>query len=136
VAAPDGDVWLETSGTSVMRTASPREFGGSGGEWSPEALLVGAVADCFVLTFRAIAAASQLRWLKVACEATGTLDRVEGGFEFVWLRVSVRLTLLDAADAERARRLAEKADHACLIARSLKAPVEFEMQIEPAPVTV
>jgi hypothetical protein len=38
---------------------------------------VAAVADCFALTFRAVAKASQLQWTKLLCDADGTLDRSE-----------------------------------------------------------
>ena len=40
-------------------SAPPENFDGPGNLWSPETLLVAAVADCFALTFRAIAKASQ-----------------------------------------------------------------------------
>jgi hypothetical protein len=33
----------------------PREFDGRGNQWSPESLLAAALADCFVLSFRAVA---------------------------------------------------------------------------------
>ena len=128
-ASAGSEVWLETPGAAQLKTASPKEFGGPGGDWTPEALLVGAVADCFVLTFQALASASRLRWLHIACSATGTLDRVEGGFEFVWLHLHARVTIVDAADEARTRRLTEKADHACLVARSLKTPVQLEVEI-------
>jgi organic hydroperoxide reductase OsmC/OhrA len=32
------------------------QLGGPGGQWSPETLLVAAAAECFILTFRAVAA--------------------------------------------------------------------------------
>ena len=48
-----GDVELSADGLTTLRSASPAEFDGPGGRWSPETLLVGAVADCFILTFRA-----------------------------------------------------------------------------------
>jgi len=50
---------------------------GPGDRWSPETLLVGALADCFILTFRAVANASSLPWIRLRCEAEGVLDRVE-----------------------------------------------------------
>jgi organic hydroperoxide reductase OsmC/OhrA len=43
---------------SAMETAAPPEFGGPRGLWSPETLLSASVADCFVLTFRAIVRAA------------------------------------------------------------------------------
>ena len=45
-----------------LETAPPPEFDGPGGLWSPENLLCAAVADCFILTFRAIASFSRLSW--------------------------------------------------------------------------
>jgi organic hydroperoxide reductase OsmC/OhrA len=59
-------------------SAPPENFDGPGNLWSPETLLVAAVADCFALTFREVAKASQLRWTKLLCDADGTLDRSEG----------------------------------------------------------
>ncbi len=56
---PDGDVPLSTEGVRIIESAPPKEFDGPGNQWSPEALLTAAVADCFVLSFRAIAAASK-----------------------------------------------------------------------------
>ncbi|WP_410959978.1 OsmC family protein, partial [Salmonella sp. SAL4434] len=57
-----GDVELIAAGLPPLRSESPAEFDGPGDRWSPETLLVGAVADCFLLTFRAIARASKLSW--------------------------------------------------------------------------
>ena len=72
-----GDVELTAERLTVLQSAPPAEFDGPGDRWSPETLLVGAVADCFILTFRAIAAASRLSWTSLDCEVTGTLDRVD-----------------------------------------------------------
>ena len=40
-------------------SSEPVQFGGPGGHWSPEELLMAAVADSFVLTFRAVAQADE-----------------------------------------------------------------------------
>ena len=50
-----GDVELTAERLTMLRSASPAEFDGPGDRWSPETLLVGAVGDCFILTFRAVA---------------------------------------------------------------------------------
>ena len=70
-----GDVELTAERLTMLQSASPAEFDGPGDRWSPETLLVGAVADCFILTFRAIAKASRLSWISLDCDVTGTLDR-------------------------------------------------------------
>ena len=56
-------VQISSEGLSPLRSMPPKEFDGPGDLWSPESLLVAAVADCFILTFRAIARASQVNWL-------------------------------------------------------------------------
>jgi organic hydroperoxide reductase OsmC/OhrA len=57
-AGEEGSVEITSPGLSTLVSAPPVEFGGPGDLWSPETLIVAAVADCFVFTFRAIAAAS------------------------------------------------------------------------------
>ena len=49
-AGTEGDVVLSGAGLETLQTAAPSEFDGLGNRWSPEALLVGAIAGCFVLT--------------------------------------------------------------------------------------
>ena len=56
------NVTLSSCGLQDLETAGPPEYGGPGDLWSPETLLVGAIANCFILSFRAIARAGRLEW--------------------------------------------------------------------------
>jgi organic hydroperoxide reductase OsmC/OhrA len=76
-ARAEGDVSLEGERLPTIPSAPPTEFGGPGDRWSPETLLVAAVADCFVLTFRGIAGLSRFSWSALECHVTGTVERVE-----------------------------------------------------------
>jgi len=114
-----GTVALSAAGLPSLQTAPPAEFDGPGDQWSPETLLVGAVADCFILTFRAIARASSLSWTDLRCDAVGTLDRVEGATRFTQLEMHAHLTVPAGVDTGKARRLLEKAEKTCLITNSL-----------------
>ena len=49
-ADPEGDVPVDSAGLPTLTTAPPAEFDGPGDRWSPETLLVAAVADCFLLS--------------------------------------------------------------------------------------
>ena len=118
-AGPEGAVLVTSEGLVPLTTAPPLEFGGPGDKWSPETLLVGAAADCFVLTFRAIAAASKLAWTHLECDAEGVLERVDGVARFNRLDLRARLVLPGDGDEERARRLLEKAEKNCLVTNSL-----------------
>ena len=118
-AAAEGSVAIASEGLPSLATAPPPQYGGPGGEWSPETLLVAAAADCFILTFRAIAAASKLSWRDVECSAEGLLDRADGVVRFTELRLHARLALPPGGNVERATRLLEKAEKGCLVTNSL-----------------
>lgn len=126
---PGGSVAVSSAGLPDIPTAPPAEFDGPGDVWSPETLLCAAVADCFMLTFRAIARASKLEWSDLSCRVEGVLERVEGVSQFIRYTTYATLTIAPAADASRARTLLEKAEHACLVANSLKGERMLEAQI-------
>ena len=118
---PDGDVPLSMDGVRVIESAPPKEFDGPGNQWSPEGLLTAAVADCFMLSFRAISAASKYPWVSLEARTEGTLDRVEGKMRFTRFDTHAKLHVPEGADIERAKKLLEKAEHACLVANSLNS---------------
>lgn len=126
----NGDVELTAEGLPPLRSASPPEFDGPGGRWSPETLLVGAVADCFILTFRAIAKASKLSWTSLACEVTGKLDRIERVTQFTHLDITARLRVPPGVDAALAQHALEKAERNCLVSSSLKASIVLVATVE------
>jgi organic hydroperoxide reductase OsmC/OhrA len=127
-----GDIELSAEGLSTLRSASPAEFDGPGDRWSPETLLVGAVADCFILTFRAVARAAALSWISLECDVTGTLDRVERVPQFTRVDIAAHLVVPRGEDAERARRALEKTERACLISSSLKGSIGLDARVEIA----
>ncbi len=125
-AAATGHVELGAKGLAPIASAPPLEFGGPGDQWSPESLLVAAVVDCFVLTFRAIARASKLEWTEIRCHAEGTLDRVERVTRFTKLRIVAELILPAGGGEDMALRLLEKAEQNCLVTNSLNVPIELQ----------
>src|SRR6266496_6309942 len=130
--AVQGDVELTGERLPTLGSASPAEFDGPGDRWSPETLLVGAVGDCFILTFRAVARASKLPWTSLRCRVTGTLDRVDRVTQFTHLNIHARLKLPAGTDPDFARRALEKAERGCLISNSLNATIHLEPEIEVA----
>ena len=129
-AQTQGDVALEGERLAPISSAPPTEFGGPGDRWSPETLLMAAVADCFVLTFRAIAGVSRFSWVSLDCAVTGTVDRVDRVTQFTALQFRARLAVPSGADEDRARRLLEKAEETCLVTNSLKVRPQLETTIE------
>jgi organic hydroperoxide reductase OsmC/OhrA len=118
-ADTEGSVLVRSQRLPTLTTAPPPQFGGAGDQWSPETLLVAAAADCFVLTFRAIASASKLPWRRLGCEAEGVLDRSDGVVRFTELHLRSHLVVPTGVDTDRAQRLLDKAEATCLVTNSL-----------------
>lgn len=128
-AAGDSNVVLASKGLPDLESAGPPEFGGPGDVWSPETLLVGAVADCFVLSFRAIARKAKLDWMTLAVEATGDLDKLEGLTQFVGFTVKAELAIPNEKDRNKAGVILEKAEKYCLVSNSMKAPSHLDASV-------
>jgi organic hydroperoxide reductase OsmC/OhrA len=126
---PDGDIPLAAEGVRVIESAPPKEFDGPGNQWSPEGLLTAAVADCFVLSFRAIAAASKYAWVSLDTRTEGTLDRVDGKMRFTRFDTLAKLHVPAGADIERAKKLLEKAELTCLVANSLSSERHLSVEV-------
>lgn len=131
-ASTEGSVTIAAQGLPDLKTAPPQQFGGPGDQWSPETLLVAAAADCLILTFRAVARASNLPWLDIDCRAEGVLDRTEGITRFTELHLHARLTVPAGGDLERSRRVLEKAEKACLVTNSLKLEAVLAAEVVTA----
>jgi len=128
-AEAEGNIILKADNMPQLISAPPAEFGGPGDQWSPEHLLVAAVADCFILTFRAMARASKLEWSNLESSAEGLLERVERVTCFTSFTVKAALTVPAGTDTDKARRLLEKAEAACLITNSLTAESHLVAEI-------
>lgn len=126
---PVGDVPLSAEGVRIIESAPPKEFDGPGNQWSPEGLLTAAVADCFVLGFRAIATASKFAWVSLESRTEGTLDRIDGKMRFTRFDTHAKLLVPAGADVERAKKLLEKAESACLVANSLSSERHLTVEV-------
>jgi organic hydroperoxide reductase OsmC/OhrA len=126
---PDGDVILQSEGIPPLVTVTPPEFDGPGGQWSPETLLVAAVADCYLLTFRGIARASRMPWSGLAVECRGTLERPDRYSLFTRFDIRASLTVPPEVNEDQARRILTRAEETCLITRSLTAQTHLEITL-------
>lgn len=128
-ATPAGNVRLTAEGLPPLATAVPPEFDGPGGYWSPETLQVGAALDCFVLTFRGLARVARVTWTSLDCDATGTLDRVDGKLQFTGFVIRAYLKVPEGTSVPDAERVLRRADATCLIASSLKGMMHLEFDV-------
>lgn len=126
---PDADVSVSADGLETISSAPPAEFGGPGDRWSPETLLAAAVADCLILSFRAVARASRFSWTSLECEVDASLDRQDHTTRFTEFRVHATLKVPSGTSEEKARRLLEKAEDNCLITNSLSGETRLTAEV-------
>ena len=112
-----------------MATAPPPEFDGPGGVWSPETLLIAAIADCFILTFRGVARAARFEWVSLEAHVEGTLERDSGVTQFIRFNTRAMITMQSNADHAKACELLERAEKLCLVANSLRGARALEVQV-------
>jgi peroxiredoxin-like protein len=126
---PDSNVQVYAKNLADLTLAPPSQFGGPGDQWSPEYLFMASVASCFILSFKAIARASNLSWLSVECDVQGELDKMEGKTQFTNIVIKAKLVISPSQDSEKAQRLLIKADQSCLVSNSVKAGTDLECEV-------
>ena len=131
VSDAEGDVTLSAEGLESIASRPPVQFGGPGDRWSPETLLCASLADCLLMTFRAIARASRLEWSSLELDVEGRLEREQGNSHFTHFTVSAVLHIPAGVDAALAERALHKAEAGCLISNSLRATRELRAQVLP-----
>lgn len=124
------NVEVTSKGLEALETAGPAEFGGPGDLWSPETMLVGAIANCFILSFRAIARAARLDWANLTVDAEGVLERVDKVTRFTRFSINAKLEVERGVDAAKAQKLLQKAKKHCLITNSMLADCELSTSVE------
>lgn len=115
---------------SDITVATPPEFPkGMPGIWSPEHLLVAAVNSCLMTTFLAIAENSKFEFISFTCNASGKLEKVDGRYMISEITLSPELTVKNNDDKEKAMKILEKSEKACLISNSIKSKIIFEPHV-------
>jgi peroxiredoxin-like protein len=125
----DGYAAVTVAGIPELRTAPPADFGGPGDAWSPEDLLMAAVETCYLFTLRAVARASRLEFKSLQLEGEGILDRQDGVTRFTEIVLRPRLTVPAGVDRDKAIRVLDKTEKACLVSASLSTPIRVEPEI-------
>ena len=120
---------LAATGLPELQGAPPEDFDGPGDAWSPEHLLLAAVESCFLFTFQAISRASRLAFVSLDVSGEGIVDRKDGVMRFSAIVLRPRLRLATGDERERAMRILEKSEHACLVSASLSTPIRLEPEI-------
>jgi len=114
---------LTATGLPPLEVATPPEFKGHPGLWSPEHLLVCAVNACIMTTFLAIAERHNVSFLSYESKVEGKVEMVERKFMFSRIEVFPTIVVADEHMAAGVRRAIDGAHRRCLISLSLKSEV-------------
>ena len=125
----DKIVLLEAEGKPSLEVATPPDFGGPEGVWSPEDLFVSSVNICILTTFLFFAQRQNVKFLSYQTEAEGTVEMVEGVLMFTRVIVRPIIEVEDQQTAAAIQQTLEKAEKYCLISSSVKTQVTVEPRV-------
>jgi organic hydroperoxide reductase OsmC/OhrA len=117
------------SAPNAIHFSAPPQFGGVEGRWTPEHLLLSALAGCFTTTFQSVSLHSKFKYVDLQVEAIGTVSKMETGYAFSEIIIRPNLTIIDEESRERGVVLLQKAAELCLVSRALTPAPKFEIRI-------
>ena len=123
MSSPDFDTTLEV-------VTPPQFVKGIANKWSPEHLLVAAVNSCLMTTFLAISENSKLAYETFESNGIGKLEIVDGKYMISEIELNPILVITNEADMEKAQRILQKSEAACLISNSIKSLIIFTPEIK------
>jgi organic hydroperoxide reductase OsmC/OhrA len=112
-------VLIRDTAPNAIHFTAPLQFGGVEDRWTPEDLLLSAVASCYTTTFRELAERSRFEYSDLEVEVQGSIQRADSGYQFSEIVMRPNLTILSEEGRERALVLLQKADALCLVSRAL-----------------
>lgn len=120
---------LSAPGKPEIDWATPPEFQGHPGVWTPEDFFVAALNACFLSTFITLSQRARLSWVAYESRATGVVTIEEGEMKFTQVTLRPRVTLAHPAEVDKAREVLENVEDYCPVANSVKCTVLLEPEI-------
>jgi organic hydroperoxide reductase OsmC/OhrA len=120
------------SASNAIHFSKSEEFGGMKARWSPEQLLLCALAASFTTAVEAVARATKFNYTDMEVEVEGTAERGELGYTFTEILVRPRLTVQSEEDLGQGMTLLRRASRLCVIARAIAVPQITELKVKVA----
>jgi peroxiredoxin-like protein len=115
---------------SSIEVATPPQFAnGVEGIWSPEHLFVAAINSCLMTTFLAIAENFKLEYTSFTSNAIGKLEVIDGKYLMSEVILKPTVIIKKIEDKEKAVRVLQKSEAACLISNSVKSRIVLEPNV-------
>ena len=122
------DNTLSADGTlHDIAASADRTFHGDADRWNPEEMLLGALAQCHLLSYLHVAATDGIVVVAYEDAAVGRMTQTaDGGGRFTSVTLRPVVTVAEAGMADRALALHADAARKCFIASSVAFPVDHE----------
>ena len=121
-----GTMKSEVLDNSIEVATPPQFVNGIEGIWSPEHLFVASINSCLMTTFLAIAENSKLVYSGFTSKAVGKLEMVDGKYIMSEVTLMPTVVVPNEQDKEKAIRILQKSEAACLISNSVKSKIILE----------
>jgi len=121
---------LSSHGKHNFEIATPPEFNGHAGYWSPEDLLVASVNSCIMTTFLHFAQRKGLDFLSYESHAEGALERVENKFMISKITIKPSIIIKEESGIKKAESIMRLSEKSCLISNSIKSEIEVIPEIQ------
>ncbi|MEW6686533.1 MAG: OsmC family protein [Candidatus Edwardsbacteria bacterium] len=115
-----------------IEVATPPEFRGHPGIWTPEDLFVASINSCIMTTFLYYAQKESLEILNYESQAEGILERIENQFIFTEIKLKLSVSVKKDSDVLKAKNLLELSEKKCLISKSIKSKIKIIPEIKTA----
>ena len=125
------------SSPNTIHFSEAAELGGLQGRWTPEQLLLCALAACFTTTFHEVARATKFEFTDLEVEIEGSVHRNRNtGCNFDEILIRPRLTVQGDDQREAGLNLLRKTKAQCMISRAITAPQTLDATVETGKVPV
>ena len=118
-----------SEGKPAVEVATPPEFGGPEGIWTPEDLLTSAVATCVMTSALYFFDRSKIALRSYKSEAAAVMEKTPSGLAITGIRIEITVGIEDPAQEEAARKAVEQAEKTCPLSNSMTCPVTVEIRI-------
>ena len=125
------------SSPNTIHFSEAAELGGLEGRWTPEQLLLCALAGCFTTTFHDVARAAKFDYTDLEVEIEGCVRRNRStGCNFSEILIRPRLTVHSEENCESGLALLRRTKSLCMISRAITVPQTLDPKVEAVRVPV
>jgi osmotically inducible protein OsmC len=121
---------VAVDGGQSVQVSVPAQFGGTEPGTNPEQLLLAAALSCYMMGLGRLCAQAGMAADPVSVAIVGEVSRTPQGLHFDRIRLRpVFQVPATAAERQKLTELAQQAEAACFIARTLRPVIPYELEV-------